>query len=39
MTKLTSLSLNLTSNNIEEIELSKFVEWSKNRLVDLNLDL
>ena len=31
--------MNLTNNNIEKIELSKFEEWSKNKLVDLNLDL
>ena len=39
MNKLTSLELNLTDNNIEEIELSRFVEWNENRLVNLNVDL
>ena len=39
MNKLTSLKLNLTNNNIGEIELGKFEEWIGNKLVDLNLDL
>ena len=39
LNKMTKLTLDLTNNNIEEIELSKFVEWSGNRLVDLSLDL
>ena len=35
---MTNLSLNCENNNIEEIELNKWLEWSK-KLVDLSLDL
>ena len=38
MNELTNLSLNLINNNIEEIELNKWLEWSE-KLVDLSLDL
>ena len=39
MTKLSWLNLDLKGNNIEEIELSKWLEWSGNRLSELRLDL
>ena len=39
MTKLTKLNLDLKGNNIEEIELSKWLEWIGNRLSELRLDL
>ena len=39
MNKLIDLKLNLTNNNIGSIELSKWLEWSGNKLVDLSLDL
>ena len=39
MIELTSLVLNLKDNNIAEIELSRFVEWSGNRLMNINVDL
>ena len=35
---MTSLSLNLENNNIEEIELNKWLEWGE-KIVDLSLDL
>ena len=35
---MTKLSLNLDNNNVEEIELNKWLEWSE-KLVDLSLDL
>ena len=35
---MTKLSLNLENNNIEEIELNKWLEWSE-KIVDLSLDL
>ena len=38
MNKMTSLSLNLENNKIEEIELNKWLEWSE-KIVDLSLDL
>ena len=39
MTKLTWLNLSLTNNNIEKIELNKWLDWSGNRLRELRLDL
>ena len=36
---LTELNLDLKGNNIEEIELSKLLEWSGNRLSELSLNL
>ena len=38
MNKLTKLSLNLTKNNIVDIDVNNWLEWSEN-LVDLSLDL
>ena len=38
MNKLTKLSLNLTNNNIVDVDVNKWLEWSEN-LVDLSLDL
>ena len=39
MNKLTKLKLNLKSNNIEEIELNKWLEWSGNRWNKWSVDL
>ena len=39
MNKLTKLNLSLKDNNIEEIELNKWLEWSGNRLNEWSLDL
>ena len=38
MNKLTKLGLNLTSNNIVDVDVNKWLEWSE-KLVDLSLDL
>ena len=35
---MTKLSLNLTKNNIADIDVNNWLEWSK-KLVDLSLDL
>ena len=39
MTKLTKLNLDLEGNNIEDLELKEWLEWSGNRLSELTLDL
>ena len=39
MNELTSLILNLKDNSVKKIELSRFVEWSGNRLMNINVDL
>ena len=39
MNKLTKLNLSLKDNNIEEIELNKWLDWSGNRLSKLSVNL
>ena len=39
MTKLTKLDLSLKGNNIEDVELKEWLDWSGNKLVDLSVDL
>ena len=39
MNELTKLSLDLKGNNIEDLELKEWLDWSGNELVELSLDL